>query len=308
MKRIFLTADKSRLRAGWRLALQTILAFLFLAGAGILIGVALYITSPDLIEEFTNSSTPAMTALSMIAKALAFTASIFLTRRFFDKRSIASLGLTINFQALSDVLAGIVITFVQMGFIYLLMRAFGWITFQGFAWNFDPPDQVVGNVLLFLFIFLLVGWNEELLSRGYHLQTLASGLNLFWGVAISSVIFGFLHIFNPDASWAAALGTALAGLFFAFAYLRTKQLWLPIGLHIGWNFFEGVGFGFPVSGLTIYPLTRIEVSGPELWTGGGFGPEAGLIALPALIIGVGLIILLTRSRHEQQPKNTSAVE
>ncbi|MCL4260424.1 MAG: CPBP family intramembrane metalloprotease [Anaerolineales bacterium] len=308
MKRIFLTADKSRLRAGWRLALQTILSFLFLAGAGILIGIALYITSPNLIEGFKNSSTPALTALSMIAEALAFTASIFLARRFFDKRSIASLGLTINFQALSDVLAGIVITFVQMSFIYLLMRAFGWVTFQGFAWNFDPPDQVVGNALLFLFIFLLVGWSEELLSRGYHLQTLASGLNLFWGVAISSVIFGFLHIFNPDASWAAALGTALAGLFFAFAYLRTKQLWLPIGLHIGWNFFEGVGFGFPVSGLTIYPLTRIEVSGPELWTGGGFGPEAGLIVLPALIIGVSLIILLTRSQCEQQPKNTSAIE
>ncbi|MBE7535609.1 MAG: hypothetical protein HS124_07745 [Anaerolineales bacterium] len=69
MKRIFLTADKSRLRAGWRLALQTILAFLFLAGAGILIGVALYLTSPNLIEEFTNSSTPAMTALSMIAQS-----------------------------------------------------------------------------------------------------------------------------------------------------------------------------------------------------------------------------------------------
>ena len=65
---------------------------------------------------------------------------------------------------------------------------------------------------------------------------------------------------------------------------------------LGWNFFEGVGFGFPVSGLDIYRLTRIEVHGPVLWTGGVFGPEAGLIILPALLLGVLLIHLYTTKR------------
>jgi len=82
-----------------------------------------------------------------------------------------------------------------------------------------------------------------------------------------------------------------------YAYLRTKQLWLSIGIHIGWNFFEGVVFGFPVSGLNVYHLIRITVSGPALWTGGEFGPEAGLIVVPAIIIGIGLIYLYTRSRN-----------
>ena len=83
-------------------------------------------------------------------------------------------------------------------------------------------------------------------------------------------------------------------VFLAYGYLSTKQLWLPIGLHIGWNFFEGVGFGFPVSGLDIYHLTRITVSGPELWTGGAFGPEAGLILLPGLLLGTALIFAYAR--------------
>jgi hypothetical protein len=67
-------------------------------------------------------------------------------------------------------------------------------------------------------------------------------------------------------------------------------------LHIGWNFFEGVVFGFPVSGLDIYALTRIQVTGPVLWTGGAFGPEAGLILLPSLIVGSVLIYWFTRNR------------
>ena len=89
-------------------------------------------------------------------------------------------------------------------------------------------------------------------------------------------------------------GIFFAGVFLAYGYIRTRQLWLPIGLHLGWNFFEGVGFGFPVAGLAdIYKLIRIQVHGPEIWTGGALGPEAGLIVLPALLLGGFLIYLYT---------------
>jgi membrane protease YdiL (CAAX protease family) len=224
------------------------------------------------------------------------TGSVYIARRWLDKRSFESLGLKLNRQALFDTLAGIGITFVQMGFIYFVVFSLGWLTFEGFAWQFDPINTVVTNVLIFFIGFILVGWNEELLSRGYHLQTIASGLNLFWGVVISSAVFGILHLGNPNATWVSAAGIFFAGLYLAYGYIRTKQLWLPIGLHIGWNFFEGVVFGFPVSGLDIYALTRIQVTGPELWTGGAFGPEAGLIVLPSLIVGGGLIYWFTRNR------------
>ena len=116
---------------------------------------------------------------------------------------------------------------------------------------------------------------------------------MVWGVLLSSLIFGLLHLGNPHATAVGAAGIILAGLFLGYAFVRTGQLWLSIGIHIGWNFFEGVVFGFPVSGLTVYHVTRVVISGPELWTGGAFGPEAGLIVIPAMAVGVGLVHLYT---------------
>jgi uncharacterized protein len=297
LNNLFLSPDEPRLRAGWRFLLQSLL-LLFIGGclSVVLISVLL-VFDPSLLTSLVSIE-PEYMLLAVVAETIAITLSVFLARRFLDRRSIESLGLKLSTRTFFDILIGILITLLQMGLIYLLMFWMGWITFEGFAWEFDPIGLVLKNTLLFFTIFVFIGWSEELLSRGYHLQTIASGLNLFWGVIISSAIFGILHLGNPNATWVSAGGIFLAGLLFAYGYIRTKQLWLPIGMHLGWNFFEGVVFGFPVSGLDIYPLTRIQVHGPEVWTGGAFGPEAGLIILPALLLGTALIHFYTRKQVE----------
>ena len=94
----------------------------------------------------------------------------------------------------------------------------------------------------------------------------------------------------------AAAGIFCIALLFVYGFVRTGQLWLPIGLHIGWNFFQSSVFGFPVSGLDRPGLLDITVSGPELWTGGAFGPEAGLIVLPICLLGAVLVHIYTK-RH-----------
>ncbi len=302
LNKIFLSPNEARLRAGWRLSIQTILLLILLTGLGIPFGLLALSLHWD-----TAGDIPII--LNNFVELIAITASIFLARHFLDRRSFGSLGYKLGRRAIPDLLAGIAITFVMMGLIYLAMSLLGWIHFANFAWHYDPPSVVVGQLLFYLLIFIITGWQEELLSRGYQLQTLASGTNLFWGVVISSAVFGALHLGNPNATWVSAVGIFFAGLFLAWGYLRTGQLWLSIGLHIGWNFFEGVVFGFPVSGTSSYPLLRISVSGPEVWTGGAFGPEAGLIVLPALATGALLIVLYSKiasnSRRRDHPASIS---
>ena len=288
LKTIFLSSDEPRLRAGWRLAIHA-------AGYNIfLICVTIPLVAPILLSGIS----PDNLALNEVIALFAVTISVFLARRFLDKRSLTSLGLKIDWGIMADIFAGLLITFLAMGLIYLIEWSLGWLTFDGFAWQTEPISKVLLNSILYLGIFVLVGWNEELLFRGYRLQNIADGLNPFWGVLLSSLWFGVVHLANPntDAKLLVATGIFLAGIFLAFGYLSTKQLWLPIGLHIGWNFFEGVGFGFPVSGLDIYRLTHITVTGPELWTGGAFGPEAGLVLLPGLLLGTALIYAYAKFR------------
>ena len=283
---IFISPSEPRLRAGWRLLIQTILL--------ILLGIAAGFVYFFLPTNFVSSSS---LLVGELAELFAFIGSIYIARKLLDKRSFSSLGFKMDKHVVFDILAGILITFVMMGSIFIAMQALGWLRFESFAWNTDPIEIVVSQMLSLFGIFILVGFNEELLFRGYHLQTITSGLNLFWGLIISSLIFGGLHLGNPNATWVSAVGIFFAGLFLAYGYIRTRQLWLSIGLHIGWNFFEGVVFGFPVSGLSIYPLMHIKVFGPEVWTGGAFGPEAGLIVLPALVLGAALINLYSRLRN-----------
>jgi hypothetical protein len=152
-----------------------------------------------------------------------------------------------------------------------------------------------------LVLFIIVGYQEELLSRGYHLQNLVDGLNLPLGILLSSSVFALLHLGNPSADWVSTAGILFAGIFLAYAWVRTGKLWLPIGLHIGWNFFEGTIYGFPVSGTGGFHFIRQTVSGPKLVTGGGFGPEAGLVVIPALALGALAIWWYSRRRSVLMP-------
>jgi len=280
---IFLTDDKSRLRAGWRL----LIAF-FLTG--------LFFQVVDWVRSALSITGPTTAIVGYLIDFSVVTGAIYLARRFADKRSFVSLGFSINRQTGFDMVAGIAIAFVLMLLVYLIEYSFGWLKFETFAWQVETPAVVLAYTLRYLVVLIFVGWNEEIVYRGYILQTLTSGLNLIWGLLISSLYFGIEHLSNPNSSWMAVAGIFCIGLFLAYGYLRTNQLWLSIGIHIGWNFFQNAVFGFPVSGFDRPGLFRITVSGPDLWTGGAFGPEAGLIILPICILGAVLVNLYTKRR------------
>jgi hypothetical protein len=289
---IFLSPSEPRLRAGWRLLLQVVLqALVLIIAGGLMFSVMLGVFGISPAADGT-----AGLLVSQVADLIAVTLSIFVARRVLDRRSFASLGLHITRQAGRDFAIGIVTTCLMMGSIFALEWGIGWLRVESFAWQTDSVGAVIRGVLLFTAICLLVGWKEELMSRGYHLQTIASGTSLAWGWIISSAVFGILHLANPHANLLSVAGIILAGMFLGYAYIRTGSLWLSMGLHTGWNFFEGVVFGFPVSGLPFYTLPRISIGGPVLWTGGEFGPEAGLVLIPALVIGFTLIHVYARDR------------
>lgn len=287
--RYFIAPDEHRLRAGWRLLVHTtlLLFLLMLIGSIIAIGMLLFGLQ---IEDILEGASP---LLEIILTLPAYTLATFIARRVIDRRSFTSLGFDIDPQTIKDLLIGFAIPGLLMGGIFLFEWSVGWLNVIDFAWEVGPLSDWLSDLFIWFIVYIVVGFQEELFSRGYHLQNIAEGLNLPLGILISSLIFAFLHLGNPFSSLSSSLGLLAAGYFLAFAWVRTRQLWLPIGLHIGWNFFEGNIFGFPVSGTDTFKLIRHEVTGPTLITGGDFGPEAGLILLPALLLGTFLIYIYT---------------
>ncbi|HZD57552.1 MAG TPA: type II CAAX endopeptidase family protein [Anaerolineales bacterium] len=288
MRRLFYSPGEGRLRSGWRL-----LALFFLI---LLLSVVFSIPFTSILLQSPNRNT-IFFLVNGVVGALTYTGSVYIARRWLDHRSFLNLGLRWRARAVQDLIAGVVMAGLMMAAIYALEWALGWLQFEAFAWQTQPVSQVVQASLLMLVAYVLTGWGEELLFRGYIMQNLISGLNEYWGVVLSAILFALVHLANPHPSIDAVIGLVLSGIFFAWAYLRTRLLWLPIGIHIGWNFFEGTVFGFPVSGTNPFMLLRQSVSGPEVITGGPFGPEAGLVLLLALLIGFLLIFAYTRNRE-----------
>jgi membrane protease YdiL (CAAX protease family) len=290
--RLFFSPGERRLRAGWRLLGHTALLLVL----GVVFSVALAI--PLAVFQFIGGQnlTNAVLALSTIVSLPAVTLATWIARKALDRRSFRSLGLDRAAGWQRDLWVGFAIPIPLFGLIYLFELGMGWLDFQSWGWAERGVLATAVGVLLMLLAFVAVGFYEELLFRGYYLQNLKDGINPTIAVLATSAAFGLAHLGNLNASLTSTIGIFAAGLFLAFAWLRTRSLWLPIGIHIGWNFLQGPVFGYEVSGNPTPSLVRHVVNGPELITGGAFGPEAGLLVLPAMALGAGLIWWYTRHR------------
>lgn len=127
---------------------------------------------------------------------------------------------------------------------------------------------------------IMAAFLEELLFRGILFRWIEEFAGSWAALLITAALFGLVHIMNPGATWFTSLAIAIeAGLLLGGAYMLTRSLWLPIGLHAAWNFTQGEIFGVPVSGLPEHGLIQARLSGPALLSGGQFGLEASIIAM-----------------------------
>jgi hypothetical protein len=141
---------------------------------------------------------------------------------------------------------------------------------------------------------------EELIFRGALFRITEEMFGTLVALIISAAFFGGAHIFNPHATLVSSTAIAIeAGLLLGFAYTATRSLWLPIGLHAGWNFTEGGIYSTSVSGgKAIHGVFITTLKGPDLITGGGFGPEASVVAVAVCTVLTIIFAVITFRRGE----------
>ncbi len=207
--------------------------------------------------------------LAALLLAAVMIAGYRLLVRILEQRTAAELQ---GAGAARGLAAGVVLGVASCALVYLILWALGAVAFGGWG-----GSAGLGHALA-VAVESAVG--EEIVFRGVVFRRLEDVLGTSMALIVSAAIFGLVHAGNAGASWMSTLAIALeSGVLLGIAYAATRSLWLPIGLHFGWNFTEGGVFGAAVSGGRYQGLIVAPLSGPPWLTGGAFGPEASLAAL-----------------------------
>lgn len=272
MRNGFHNPTEGRLRSGWRILLFVALFVAIAVGGQLGVRAAL-------------GGLPKGSSLVLAIIAIAATVAVLICRRHLDKKSFVSLGFGGKAVALKDLVFGFLLSGVMGACVLALMVGAGVIGELRLNWGADGMTPLL--LLTALLPTVLIGYWEELVNRGYLFQNMREGMGLLGAVLLSCVLYGLLHAANPNAGWLSSLIIVGFGLLRLYGYLATGLLWLSIGMHIGWNFFQAAVFGFPASGRAeAETLLSHERLGPAWLSGGDFGPEGSLLILP--VIGLAL--------------------
>lgn len=216
-------------------------------------------------------------------------------RRFLWQRDMTSFGLGFHRRWLSELCIGLLTGAGLTTGIFVIEWLAGWIQVRGLAWQVRPPQEAAMSLYLGIIMAITAAIVEEILMRGFLLQTLEEWIGLPAAVVISSALFGVGHLLNPTATgWAnyvIPFTITLGGFMFASAYLFSRSLWVPIGLHLAWNLFE-----YQVLALTGVSPERAsvlvtDVTGPSFWVGlpnSSFGPEVSALGVLAMVFGISM--------------------
>lgn len=279
-----ISGPDGRIRWGWRLLLFVSLLFAIVAVFGrMTIWLAGRPTDvPGTVVRGLLTGLPAALAASWVMMSAV------------ESRSLAALGL-VPAEFIADSARGLVAGGL------LVAGALGILAITGaLSWEFVPvvPAVWLGSISRTALILGLAAFLEEILFRGYALQLVVEALGPVVGIGLSAITFGAAHAANPGVGSLALLNTVLAGILLGIMYWRTFSIWLVTGVHLGWNGVMSLAADLPVSGLVLgSPAIRATVTGPEIWTGGSYGPEGGLALTLVTFAGIAWAVRTPRLRR-----------
>ena len=275
-----------RVRSLWRLAAFGV-AFLFAFNAAFLgteFGAVLLLPRAAYERLFVEGDVGFIVQSALIFAPAALIG--WVCARGFEDLPWRALGWALHKGWLRDALSGVLVGGAGIVVAALVGAAFGGYRF---TLSETPNAAAVARTLLTSgLVFLLGAAAEEMLFRGYAFQTLLRSWPVSAAILPVSVPFALVHLWNPNvAPGFTFANTVLAGVWLCVAYWRTRSLWLPLGLHFGWNWVQGALLGSPVSGITgitPHPLLNFKDTGPAFFGGGAYGIEGGAACAIAIVL------------------------
>ncbi|UCE69948.1 MAG: CPBP family intramembrane metalloprotease [Flavobacteriaceae bacterium] len=291
MRGIFYNNSEKRLRSGWRILVFLIL---FWCLAALTLAIKPLFGSMTKREYLENFSLMIIGILAISA-----TLSVWISRKYLDKKSIVSMGLKPSKRAWTDLFFGFLLSAAMAGIFLFIAVKLNLVEINSINWEHRSFDLTtlsgyksmmqtfaMATLVFLLLEHVLVGYWEELVFRGYLFQNMSSGMGRLPAILLSCVIYGVVHSMNPNATLLSSSIIILFGFLRIYGYLATGMLWLSMGMHIGWNFFQGPIFGFAASGHQTATWLELEILEPNWLSGGSFGPEGSLLIIPIVLLAL----------------------
>jgi membrane protease YdiL (CAAX protease family) len=281
----------AEIRVGWRLLsfLTLLVALLFALGTPLrMLGV-----KSDLIGRI-------VTLVAAVGASLVMT-------RFVNRKPFGAIGLLLHPGTFREFGVGCLLGFLMISGVFVVELMVGFVHIE---WRGYSVLECMGILGLSLVSFAVAAFVEEIIFRGYAFQTLIQWITFLPAMLAFSLLFSYAHYFNPHVTVLSLLNVGLAGIWLSIAYMKTKSLWLPFGLHVSWNFAQTSVYSFPTSGGSFegQKLSDLIQTGPEWVTGGAFGPEGGVLATLALLICTWFILKSTYLRAPEGIVTLDSVE
>jgi uncharacterized protein len=275
-ERIFLVPD-GRLRAYVRVIL-----FVFCV-------LAIQVVVATVFSEYAHDASLWLQLFwSSVVLAATFLGLSWIFVRFIDHRDFSTLGLTFQSGWATQLGIGLAIGTALQLIVMAILAATHSVHYSPIA---GYPLHLWRLVSANFLLFAIAATVEELAFRGYAFRWLMWSVGTPAALMISGILFGLGHLANPNPTIFSTLNTALAGILLAIPYVRTRSMWMQIGLHWSWNLVLCTIVSLPVSGINFGPgLFATENSGPRWITGGNYGPEGGAAVTLACVIGIGWLL------------------
>jgi len=282
------------LRAFWRLAIFVAIVF------GLRFGISRTLRLLHIVKPHLPAAIDVSAKTVLLQESLGFLCVLLATLIMgsIEKRSLGDYGLprrgAFGIRFFEGLVWGFFAECATMFTLYLT----GNVTVNGFDLT---GSAAVRYALLWLAAFVMVGFIEEFLFRGYPQFTLSTGIGFWPAALILSGLFWLGHMGNPGETWVGGFATALAALLFCVSLRVTGNLWFAIGMHAAWDWAETYFFGVADSGMPANGhLLNTTLSGSKWMTGGTVGPEGSIVELVIVSAVIGLLFLRFRRREPQR--------
>ena len=288
--------EKGQIRSGWKIFI-TFVGFQAIVGVVGTIAIIAYmaakiaasgdmsiLTNPEELMKLINVSdmNNPISIFLFIFQNVALIFVVWALWKLFDKKKMKDLGLISIKRGWKDLIKGLLFGAISMALVLAVLV----VTNSAYLVQPLSSPKFSMSALSGLAIFIFVGFGEEIFSRGYCLTVLKQTENRWVPVVVSSIIFSVMHGMNPNVTVIALLNIFLVGLLFAYMTIRSGNLWMAIGYHITWNYFQGNVFGFEVSGNVVEGIYSTRLTAENIINGGKFGPEGGLMVTAIILFGL----------------------